>query len=186
MKLKKILMSTILTLCMSANAVSAVNIDDYTLKGKLPTYTPMSVPAYNTSFKPWMSYKCITNKNSPQYKYIKQWGWSDYEGFMRADGEKDLGINDNYYMVAMGSYYGTKIGTKYRIVTDTGRVFYAVLADCKADIHTNKTNQYGSKYNVVEFLVDTSKLNKNVKLHGSANVYMPLNGSIISIEKIDF
>lgn len=66
-------------------------------------------------------------------------------------------------------------------------MFYGVLADCKDNKHTNPTNQYVSHNgNVVEFLVDTSKLNKDVKYHGSANVYMPLNGSVANIERMDF
>lgn len=151
------------------------------------TYESMGVPNIDSSFKTWMSYKAVTNTSSPQYKFIHTWGWSDSEGFMRCNGEADLGITSNYYLVAMGSYYGTKIGTKYRITLDTGKVFYAALADRKANKDTNSTHQYcpGNK-DIVEFLVDTSKLNKNVKKMGSANVYMPLNGSVVKIERINF
>lgn len=149
-------------------------------------YTSLGVPNINGSFKTYMDYRAITNKNSPQYKFIQQWAWSDYEGFMRCNGEKDLGIEDNYYLIALGSYYGTEIGTKYRITLDTGRVFYGVLADCKADKHTNSTNQYGRNKDIVEFLVDTRRLNRSVRYHGTANVYMPLNGSVAKIERIDF
>lgn len=157
-----------------------------TVSKKQVEYIDLGVPDVNISFKPYMDYRSITNKNSNQYKFIKRWAWSDYEGFMRCNGEKDLGIKDNYYLIALGSYYGTEIGTKYRITLDTGRVFYGVLADCKADKHTNLTNQYGKNKDVVEFLVDTNRLNKSVKYHGTANVYMPLNGSIAKIERIDF
>lgn len=151
------------------------------------TYTTLGVPTnINSSFKTYMDYRCVTNIHSPQYKYIHKWGWSDGQGFMRANGERDLGIKDDYYMIALGSYYGTTIGTKYRITTDTGRVFYGVLADCKADIHTNWTNQYSFHNDIVEFIVDTYTLNPNVRRMGSANVYMPLNGSIAKIERIDF
>ena len=69
---------------------------------------------------------------------------------------------------------------------DTGRVFYGILGDQKADIHTNSTNQYARNNDVVEFVVDSRILNKKVKQHGSANVYMPLNGNIAKIEKISF
>ena len=150
-------------------------------------YIPLSVPNINSHFKTWMSYKAVTDKNSRQYKFIHTYGWIDEQGFMRANGERDLGIEDDYYLIALGSYYGTTIGTKYRITLDTGRVFYGVLADCKADIHTNSTNQYiEHNKNIVEFLVDTSALNKDVKRMGSANVYMPLNGSVVKIERMDF
>ena len=149
-------------------------------------YVDMDVPNINSSWKTWMDYRSVTNQNSPQYKFIQKWGWSDYDGFMRCDGEKDLGINDNYYLIALGSYYGREIGSKYRITLDTGRVFYGALADCKANIHTNSTNQYGRNKDIVEFLVDARKLNSAIKQMGTANVYIPLNGSVVRIEKIEF
>lgn len=150
------------------------------------TYTSLGAPNINSSFKTYMDYRKITSKSSPQYKWIRKWGWCDDQGFMRASGERDLGVEDDYYLIALGSYYGKEIGTKYRITTDTGRVFYGVLADCKADRHTNRTHQYAANKDVVEFLVDTRCLRSDVKRMGSANVYMPLNGSIVKIERIDF
>ena len=147
-------------------------------------YTPMGVPSINSSFKTWMSYKAVTDKSSPQYKFINTYGWSDGEGFMR---HSDVETERDYYLIALGSYYGTTIGTKYRITLDTGKVFYGVLADCKDNRHTNSTNQYiPHNGNVVEFLVDVNKLNNNVKKMGSANVYAPLNGSVVQIERMDF
>ena len=150
-------------------------------------YTSLGVPNVNSSFKTWMNYKAVTDKKSHQYKFIHTWGWVDSEGFMRCSGDKGYGIDQDYYLIALGSYYGTTIGTKYKITLDTGKVFYGALADCKADRHTNSTNQYIPKNgNVVEFLVDASKLNKDVKRMGSANVYKPLNGKVAKIERMDF
>lgn len=149
-------------------------------------YTSLGVPNINSSFKTWMDYRTVTNTQSAQYSFIHKWGWCDGEGFMRANGERDLGITDDYYMIALGSYYGTTVGTKYRITTDMGNVFYGVLCDLKDDRHTNQTCQYAGNYDVVEFLVDARCLNRNVMYTGSANVYMPLNGSISKIERIDF
>ena len=154
---------------------------------KVVRYTPLGVPNINSSFKTWMSYKAVTNKNSPQYKFINTYGWSDSQGFMRCSGDKDYGVEQDYYLIALGSYYGTQIGTKYKITLDTGKVFYGVLADCKNNKHTNSTNQYVTHNgNIVEFLVDRTKLNKHVKLMGNANVYAPLNGKVAKIEKMDF
>lgn len=173
------------------------------------TYTALGVPEINSSFKSYMDYGCITSKSSPQYKYLNDWCWVDYDGFVRCDGENDLGITSDYYAVAMGSYYGTKIGTKYRVATDTGNVFYCVLVDCKANCDTNGTNQYGTDNNdVLEFIVNTYSsirsdgtycklplhnsdnfnafLRREIQSAGSANVYMPLNGRVTSVEKISF
>ena len=181
--MKKILRSFIITglcffsLLINTNIAKAIEV----------TYTPMNVPNINSSWKTWMDYRAITNKNSAQYKLIQQWGWSDSQGFMRANGERDLGITDDYYMIALGNYYGTKMGTKYRITTNTGNVFYGILADAKAYPEVNSTKQYCLRNkDIVECLVYTPLLNKEVKKWGSANVYMPLNGSITKIERIDF
>lgn len=151
------------------------------------TYVPMSVPTnVPTYFKSYMGYHTLS-KRSAQYKYIEQWGWVDNEGFLRCNGEFDLGITDNYYMVAMCSYYGREIGAKFKITTDTGNVFYVVMVEFKDDRHTNSTHQYGKKNkDIIEFVVDTKVLDKTVKKYGSANVHMPLNGNIASIERIYF
>lgn len=198
MKLYKILIFLIALSAFSLVVFNALKIDDAkevieksSVEASEPInyirYTPLKVPQIDCSFKTWMSYKAVTNKQSPQYKLINTYGWSDAEGFMRADAEKEFGVNDDYYLIALGSFYGTEIGTKYRITLDTGKVFYGVLADCKADRHTDIINQYvPTNGNVVEFLVDTSKLNKLVRKMGNANVYAPLNGNVCKIEKMDF
>ena len=175
-KFNKIIALIALIAGLSSTSASAMNVN----------YTSLGVPNVNSSFKTYMDYRAVTNRASAQYKFINKWGWSDYEGFMRCNAETDLGITDHYYLIALGSYYGTRIGTKYRITTNTGRVFYGVLADLKANGDTNSTHQYADNRDVVEFLVDTRKLNRKVKQMGSANVYMPLNGSIAKIERIDF
>lgn len=176
MNIKKIAAITTLIMSLAGTTASALTVK----------YTPMGVPNINSSWKTWMDYRKVTSKNSPQYKFIHKWGWSDSEGFMRCSGESDLGVTDDYYLIALGSYYGTTIGTKYKITTDTGNVFYGALADCKADRHTNSTNQYAGHNDVVEFLVNDDILNKQVRRTGNANVYMPLNGKIAKIERMDF
>lgn len=181
----------LIVIYLSQNSNQTISSDlnvsvSYTSK-LVAKYTDLGVPNINSYFKTWMSYTAITDKSSPQYKFINTYGYFDNEGFMRTNGESDLGITEDYYMIALGSYYGTSIGTKYRITLDTGRVFYGVLADCKANVHTNSTNQYvPHNKNIVEFIVNPKLLNKDVKRMGSANVYMPLNGKISKIERIDF
>ena len=164
-----------------------VSLNGNTASALTAMYTDLGVTNINSSFKTWMDYGKIANESSAQYKFIKKWGWVDKEGFMRCSAETDLGVTDDYYLVALGSYYGTNIGTKYKITTDTGNVFYVALAEHKADIHTNSTHQYGLDNNdVLEFLIDDKRLNKLVMIMGSANVYMPLNGSIVKIEQMEF
>lgn len=180
--MKKIISIITILLCFNFG-VSASALD--------VTYINMRVPNINSSFKTYMPYTAITMKSSPQYKLVNNiygdWIYTDNNGFLRAYGERDFGINDDYYVIALGSYYGTTITTKYRITTNTGNVFYGILGDLKANSDTNSTHQYCPGNNdVVEFVVNSKKLNSLIKQHGSANVYMPLNGSIAKIEKMNF
>lgn len=166
-----------MVLLLTTDAVNAVSI----------AYTPLGVPNINSSWKTWMDKKYITNKSSAQYKLIEKWGWVDSQGFMRVSGERDLGITDDYYMIALGSYYGTTMGTKYKFTTNTGNVFYGILSEAKDKSETNALQQYGAaNKDIIEFLVHIPSLNKEVKSWGNANVYMPLNGTIVSIERMDF
>lgn len=176
--MKKIISIVITSIIILTNFTNALALS--------VTYEPMDVPNINSSFKTWMSYRMCA-WGTPQRNFSETWGWCDGEGFMRCNGERDFGIDQDYYLVALGSYYGRTIGTKYRVTTNTGNVFYVALAEFKDDGDTNSTHQYcpGNK-DIIEFLVDTSCLNRNVKLYGTANVYMPLNGSIEKIEKMTF
>lgn len=150
-------------------------------------YTQLGVPNVNSYWKTWEGFRILISDYTPQGIFLRDWGWTDENGFVRASGEKDLGIPDDYYLVAMGSYYGTEIGTKYRVTLDTGRVIYCVLGDQKADCDTDSNNQYTSRHqDILEFIVNVEKLNYDVKFHGNCNVFMPLNGIITSIERIDF
>lgn len=149
-------------------------------------YISLGVPTnVDTSFKTYMDWRKITDETSAQYTLVRDYGWHDANGFMRVNGDEGSEYNE-YYLIALGSYYGTDIGAKYRITTDKGNVFYGILGDAKADEHTNSTNQYAGENDVVEFLVDTRYLHKKVKITGSANVYSPLEGNIAKIERIEF
>lgn len=63
------------------------------------------------------------------------------------------------YMIALGSYFGTKIGTRYKITFSSGKTVTAVLSDQKADKHTGKNIDPTGKHRysengVLEFMVD--------------------------------
>ena len=176
--------------CISVSKFTLAN--EYAVEDEIQTtnkieYVSLDVPDIDSSFKSWMSYKAVTNTKSDQYKFINTYGYADSDGFMRCAKDDDFGVEQDYYLIALGSYYGTTIGTKYKITLDTGKVFYGVLGDCKADVHTNSTNQYVPiNGNVVEFIVDTTILNSKVKRLGSANCCEQLNGRVTKIEKMNF
>ena len=153
--------------------------------GKSVTYTALEVPYIDSSFKTWMSWTAW-DKNSSQYKFYKNNAYIDKNGFARCYADSEFGIPEDYYLIALGSYYGTSIGTKYRITLDTGNIFYGILGEFKADKHTNSTNQYAVRNNdIIEFIVDDSALIAQVRSMGSASAYLPLSGRITSMERID-
>jgi hypothetical protein len=138
-----------------------------------------NIPAGDTSFHGYMDYACITDINSLQYQ-LQLNCWTDSQGIRRQGDD---------VCIALGSYYGTEIGTRYLITTDMGNSFTAVLADCKANIHTDYNNQYrdtGNGFkNVVEFIVDTYALDPDVMSSGNIGTYSNYSGNIVSIQKIN-
>lgn len=135
---------------------------------------------YNSSFKSYMDYRMITNTASSQWK-LQQEAYTDEYG-LRKVGE--------YYCVALGTGISDAIGNKLIITFDTGNQIKAILADQKADIHTDSSNRYidygNGKINIVEFVVETESMPDIVRTMGDVS-YMPGNlffGNVIAIEEI--
>jgi hypothetical protein len=125
-----------------------------------------------SDFKSWMPYTAITDRSSLQYELTRK-AKADENGLLKID---------NYYCVALGSAYG-KVGDKFKITLNTNKSFDVIKADQKADIHTigdNKTSLDGSQ---IEFIIDKSKLNQDVKKYGNVSVLNIFSGRILSIVK---
>lgn len=142
------------------------------------------IPAYDTSFKTYMDYRCITNENSDQYK-LQQLAWTDEDGLRR--------LGDTY-LVAMGTYYAEECGKVFEVEFDTGEIIMVVVGDIKADSHTDINNQYSPVYdnegnmisaNVLEFIVDTQEMARKAKRLGSVETCANLQGNIKSITAVD-
>lgn len=115
-------------------------------------YVDMDVPTGKT-FKSYMDARLITNKSSAQYE-LK----SEYEL-----DESGIYMIDGRYTCAVGSYYTTKIGTKFDVVMVSGEVIPCILADCKADEHTDNLGQYTvGNDSIVEFIVHSPTLIPNI------------------------
>jgi hypothetical protein len=91
---------------------------------------------------------------------------------------------DDYYLVALGSYYGTTIGTRYTVTLSTGKQFNIILCDVKDDRHTNNTHQYTRANGcAIEFYVETDKMPSRVRSLGSIGALEQFKGNVASIEK---
>lgn len=141
--------------------------------------TSLDIPELeSSSFKSYMDFRTITCTASDQYR-MQQEAYTDEHGLRK--------IGD-YYCIALGTYYTPRCGATFHIVTDTGNEFDAIVADIKADVHTDVTNRYvpmaDGAGNIVEFIVDISKLDDYVKRLGSVGGYDWLSGNIVAIQKI--
>ena len=135
--------------------------------------TSMHVPSEISNFKSYMDYRMITC--GAQLELQKQ-------AYTDANGCRKVG---NYFCIALGSYYGSEIGAKYRIHLSDGTSFLGILADQKADKDTNTTNQY-TIYNrdIIEFVVDTNCLPAAVQLSGSLSSLEKFEGKVVGIDKL--
>ena len=129
----------------------------------------------------YMDYRAITNTTSKQYK-LQQ------DPYCVIDERGFLMCRDNWYVVAMGSYWG-KIGDKFIVRLQNGTIIPVIMGDYKADVDTDREHYAHKKDgHVLEFLIDTNSSNmqaKNVTYYGLINkIYPEFNSKIISITKM--
>lgn len=116
-------------------------------------YIILDVPT-GKEFKSYMDAKTITNKNTAQYQLKYSYELDYNTGIYTVNGR---------YCAALGSYYTEKVGTYFDIVMKSGEIIPCILADVKADKHTDELNQYTVRNNsTVEFIVDTQVLVSNL------------------------
>lgn len=162
---------------ISVNKIAEINTLSYRSCYSKPE--PFDVPDYDTSFKTYMNYKAITNKNSKQYK-LQKLAYTDEDGIRRVDGD---------ICVAVGSAYADSIGDRLEITLESGNTFTAVVGDFKADCDTDPENMYypvcEGMGDVVEFITDVSKLDRYVRLMGSIGALEKYSGCISSVVPIE-
>lgn len=131
-------------------------------------------PSNFGTFKSYTDYRCLS-RSSPQWRLQEQ-------AYTDENGLRKIG---NAYLVAMGSYYGTALGTKYIVTLSNGNSFTVMLCDGKADRHTDANNQVClANGSVIEFYVEADKMPSIVRQLGSVGALEQFSGSIISIEKV--
>ena len=138
---------------------------------ELPSETMQLPEGTDGSTKTYMDYTTVTSQGSNQYHLLNSEKAYSKDGFRMYDG---------YYCIALGSYYGNQIGTKYYITLSNGNTLRCILGDQKSDRHTNDTHQYAVKnHDVVEFIVDKLALSG-----GDVSEIEGFDGSIVSIKRI--
>ena len=116
----------------------------------------MEVPQIN-DYKTWMSYTAVTSTGSPQYFLLNhKKAYTDKNNFRK--------IGD-YYCVALGSFYSTQIGDRFRITFDNGQSIKVILGDQKSDRHTDSLHQYSSSGNILEFIMGSNKFENQATIN---------------------
>lgn len=144
------------------------------------------IPDYDTSFMAYMDYRTITDDTTPQW-YLQQEAETSPLG---------LRYIDNYYLVAMGDYYG-EVRDCFEITLENNITFKVMIGETKG--HRSYKDPYGAidgmyhevwykweliSKNVIEFIVDVDSLNEMVIALGNVGYYEDFNSNIIEIKKI--
>lgn len=134
-------------------------------------YTAYGTPS-NNSFKSYMSYRAVSSSSAQGKLQAKA----------KTDAETGIRKVDGRYCVALGSYYCSRIGTKFDLVMSNGSIIKCILADQKANRDTDAKNQKTSDGSIAEFLVDMDKLPSKVKTMGDVSyANRKLKGNIAKI-----
>ena len=123
-------------------------------------YTRFYLPN-NSGFKSFMDYRAITATGSDQYKLQSMYAETGANGIRMVNGR---------YCLAIGSRFTSNIGQYFDLILANGTVIPCILADQKADVHTDSDNII-TEHNgcLSEFVVDTEYLNQTVRQRGNAS-----------------
>ena len=115
------------------------------------------IATITSGFKSYMPYTAITSKSSPQYK-LQQIAYTGTYGIRQYD---------NRYCVAIGTAFNADVGTYFDLILANGTVIPCIVADIKADKHTDSNNMVTIANGcLTEFIVDSSTLNRDAKRMG--------------------
>lgn len=125
------------------------------LSDKELNYTYFEAPV-TSGFKSYMPHNLFSTK-SEQYKLQEKCNTGTY-GIRQYNGR---------FCVALGSHFNAEIGQYFDLILENGTVIPCIMADQKADCHTDSSNIVTSANGcMTEFVVDMHSLNTNAKRMG--------------------
>lgn len=147
----------------------------------------------DTSFKGYMCMHTVTATDSYQWKFLHS------GDFKFHTDENGIMMYEDYYVVAMASYYTNyKVGSTFRITLDSGVVFDVITGDEKADADTDSNRMYRPKSNgrgeIVEFIIACgsegevcNNYNTMTSEHRALGNLSSLGfqGNVVKVEKLD-
>lgn len=121
-------------------------------------YREYDIPE-NDGFKSYMSYTTITSETSNQLKIQEEYAYTGKYGIRQAD---------NRYCIALGTYFNIEIGQYVDLVLENGEIISCILAEVKADAHTDENNLFTVANGCCsEFIIDSLELNSEAKKIGN-------------------
>lgn len=134
------------------------------------------LPSIKTNVKYFTDYRSYNLWYTPHYR-LQQAAWTDKQGLRR--------FNEDY-IVALGSYYSTCVGDRFKVTLDSGRDFTVIFGDGKWDEDCDKLCMYtpcidydGSEAaNLLEFIIDKEVLSNEVYEYGSIEKLSGFEGNI--------
>lgn len=109
-----------------------------------------------SGFKSYMPYNVFSSKSN-QYKLQQKCNTGNY-GIRQYNGR---------YCVALGSHFNAEIGQYFDLILENGTIIPCVMADQKANCHTDSSNIVTVANGcMTEFVVDSSALDSNAKCMG--------------------
>lgn len=141
---------------------------------------PCDLPSVSTHVKFFIDYRSYNLPYTPHYR-LQQVAWTDKNGLRRFN---------NDYIVALGSFYSTSIGDRFKVVLSNGNTFTVILGDGKWDgdcdsmcMYMPCTDYSGKKVgNLMEFVIDEETISPAVYEYGSIEVIEGFEGDIVQME----
>lgn len=180
-----ILLISIVPVKITAEELKSIDLHNKVIEVKEYT-TEYVKEAYNvcstSSVKTYMDYRAIKNKDSKQYKYIR-------DNMTVNETTGLLEDEDGFIGIALGSAFGD-IGDKYIFTLDNGKEFKFVKIEAKSDAHTVNGCYHAEDNSVIEFVVNSTitkeyfNTTSEYILNGNFNNTEEFEGRIQSIVKI--
>lgn len=129
------------------------------------------------SFKSYTDYRKLKQDSSnPEWK-LQIKAYTDTNGLRKID---------DYYLCAIGTGWGIKVGEKATVYLSTGTNFNIIMCDTKDDRHTDSQTHTYTKSNhcVVEFYVDKNALGDSIGYGDISKIIPSFAGKVTNIIKI--
>lgn len=155
------------------NTLNAIDTDKWSINEEVP------LPNIPTNVKFCTDYRCYNIEGTPHLR-MQNLSYTDELGCRR--------FNDDY-CVALGSFYSERIGDRFEVTLDSGRVFTVITGDMKADSDTDSKNMYGPcinydyepSANVLEFIIDDTVVSDDMYSYGSLDYHEEFKGNIVKM-----